>query len=82
MIVENRGDHKMEKVKLEIPIAGIPEEVEIGGICFGTQFNWKKFLWFCVRFLTVNESIRIRLEDPWRPAAKGPRAGSLGPASA
>ncbi|MHC4120607.1 MAG: recombinase family protein [Planctomycetota bacterium] len=50
--------------------------------CLGTQFKWKTFLRFCVRFLTIDESMLIFNTTPWRSDARGFRAVSVGPAAA
>ncbi|MBA7624098.1 hypothetical protein ES703_31502 [subsurface metagenome] len=52
-----------------------------GGYCLGTQFKWKIFLRFCVRFLTINDSILNCCEKPWRNGAGGFRAVSVGSAA-
>ena len=46
--------------------------------CLGTQFKWKIFLRFGVRFFTLNVSVRRAGERPWCDDARGFRAVSVG----
>ena len=46
--------------------------------CLGTQFKWKFFLRFCVRFLTINELALLCFEKTWLNDARGSRADSVG----
>jgi ligand-binding sensor domain-containing protein len=50
----------------------------VTSLCLGTQFKWKIFLRFCVRFLTPNVSTLLGGEEPRRDGARGFRAVSVG----
>jgi len=85
-IVEKRflSINESGKEGWKIPLLVLKREFleQAGGpMCLGTQFKWKIFLRFCVRFLTINESMLICCEKDWHNGARGFRAVSVGSAA-